>query len=79
MTATVPTIADKLSEWIQAMIRIEHFPDDDVVQIEGIKYACVIFRALGLAPVGTLMRIEKRDDDGVLTIKTYPAGEQVIA
>jgi hypothetical protein len=42
--------------------------DNDVLTIEGVKYAGDIFRTLGLAPVGTTIRIEGRED-GVVAVR----------
>lgn len=45
-------------------------PVTDSIMIEGIRYAGDLLRGLGrLVPVGSVVRIEKRDDD-VLTLRT---------
>jgi len=58
-------------------LKIE-FEPNDVVVIEGVRYACELFRGIGVFPVGRLIRIVARDDD-VLTIHQYAPGEQVTA
>lgn len=54
--------------------------DRDIVTINGVKYAGAFFRSFGIhgAPVGSLLRIIKRDD-GTLTVEKFAPGETVIA
>lgn len=50
----------------------------DTITLYGVRYSRKVFRTLGLGPIGTLLRMEKRDD-GIVTLRTYEPGEQVTA
>ena len=52
--------------------------DRDTITIYGIVYSRGLFRTFGLGAIGKLMRIEKRED-GIVTVREYPPGEQVTA
>lgn len=55
-------------------LKIEQDEDRDLVTIEGIRYSRELFRSLGIAPVGAVLRIESRED-GVLTVTRLPEHE----
>lgn len=59
-------------------LSVVQYPEAGIIVIEGIKYSYPLFRGLGGFPIGTLLRVVARTD-GVLTIRSYPAGEPVIA
>lgn len=42
--------------------------DTDVLTVEGIKYAGSVFRAFGIAPIGTTFKIVERKD-GIVTVR----------
>lgn len=44
----------------------------DEITIEGVRYSQALFRCVGIAPVGTALRIVRRQD-GVLTVETLCA------
>ncbi len=56
----------------------EVIADEETITIYGVVYARHVFRTLGLGPIGSLLRLEKRED-GVITIHVYSPGEQVAA
>lgn len=49
-------------------LRIVEDDIHDTIEIEGVKYACSAFIALGFAPVGSWLRIDERRD-GTLTVR----------
>ena len=59
-------------------LRIEYDESIDLLKVDGIRYAGTLFRGFCNLPIGTLMRIEKRED-GVITVRSYASGESVIA
>lgn len=59
-------------------LEVKYDLDRDVLVVDGMKYAGALFRSFALAPVGTLLRIEARED-GVVTVHQYAPGEKVTA
>lgn len=49
-------------------MKIEYDTENDVLVIEGVKYAADVFRTLGIAPVGALFRLIERREDGVIAL-----------
>lgn len=43
--------------------------DDQYIKICGVQYSMALFRALGFAPIGTIIEIIERSEDGTVTIK----------
>lgn len=54
-----------------APLLVEHDEAADIVRINGVPYAGMMFRALQLGQPGTWLRIEGRADD-VLTVHSVP-------
>lgn len=50
-----------------ASLSFEYDPHIDLATIEGVRYAGGFFRGLAILPVGTVVRIDKRED-GVITV-----------
>lgn len=46
------------------------------ITIHGVRYSLEIFEHLGLGPIGSWLRIVKRED-GVVTCERKPGGENV--
>lgn len=62
-------------------LEVNHFAEQDILEVEGIKYAGVIFRSLGIGPIGSTFSICKRDD-GILTLQSHartPREERAVA
>lgn len=59
-------------------LAVKYDAREDVLEVEGNKYSGVLFRKFAFAPVGTLLRIEARED-GVITVHQYPPGDLVSA
>ena len=60
---------------------IQYDEATDIVVINGIRYSTYsaeLFRTLARAPLGTLIRIEDRNE-GTITVRQYAKGEMVIA
>lgn len=57
-------------------MKIAYDSDRDVLEIEGTKYSGELFRALGFAPIGTVLEIVSREN-GTVTMRTVllPAKE----
>lgn len=53
-----------------ADLLIDYDRESDVVRVNGVPYAGDLFRAFGLSPPGTWLRIEGRRADGALTVFT---------
>lgn len=53
-------------------LRIEYDSDDDVLKIQGVRYAGELFRTFSLTPPNAdeVFRIVNRTADGVVTIET---------
>jgi hypothetical protein len=50
--------------------------DERYIKICGIQYSMVLFNYLGFAPVGAIMEIVERSEDGVVTIRRHHEAEQ---
>lgn len=50
--------------------------EQKVITVYGVRYALEIFEHLGLGPIGSWVRIVKRED-GVVTCERKPGGEDV--
>lgn len=48
---------------------IEYDTYSDVLTIDGVKYRGEIFRTLGIAPLGTWIRINERNKYGTITLQ----------
>jgi hypothetical protein len=60
------------------LLSFEYLPND-VVLIEGVKYAGDLFRAMAFDPVGSVIRIAGRAEDGVVSIQRLDIGERLCA
>lgn len=59
------------------VLRIHQNPDTEVVTIEGIRYHMDLFRAMANYEIGSIIRIDKRENDGVLYLSKLLDGEIV--
>ena len=63
---------DDFEHWHRQPITVEFDNDRDLVTIEGVRYSQELFRALAPGGIGAggALRIEKRDPDGVVHVRT---------
>ena len=52
--------------------------DDQCIKICGIKYSMSLFRWCGLAPVGSVIEIIARSEDGMITLRKHFEQEETI-
>jgi hypothetical protein len=50
--------------------------ESHVITLYGVRYALELFEHIGVGPVGTWLRIVKRED-GVVTLERKPGGERI--
>ena len=53
---------------------IEFDDEREIVRINGIRYSYSLFDEFGIAPVGSVLRLEDRTPDGVLTVTILEYG-----
>lgn len=71
LSEALAVLRAKLSSAERALdaLRAERFdPERNEITLWGVRYSCDLFQHLGVAPVGALVRIEKRDGE-VLTLR----------
>lgn len=60
-------VRDRLNNAVP--LTVHYDPATDILTVDGLRFSGAYFRAYALEPVGSVLRIEKRDEDGAITIR----------